>query len=74
MTRRIGSTFWLAGVRLAHRPGQVLLAVFGIAFAVAMFAVVQAGTLIAQDRSVATRIGALSPPAGRAGRILRRRV
>ena len=61
MTRRIGSTFWLAGVRLAHRPGQVLLAVFGIAFAVAMFAVVQAGTLIAQDRSVATRIGALSP-------------
>jgi FtsX-like permease family len=57
--RRVWVPLWLAARRLRHRPERVVLVVLGIAAAAAALAAMQAGTLVAQDRSVADRIASL---------------
>jgi len=51
----------LAVVRLRHRPERVLLVGLGIAAAAAGLAAMQAGTVVAQNLSVAERVHAISP-------------
>jgi hypothetical protein len=51
----------LAVVRLRHRPERVLLVGLGIAAAAAGLAAMQAGTVVAQNLSVADRVQALAP-------------
>ena len=57
--RRVAVPLQLAAIRLRHRPERVVLVVLGIAAAAATLAAMQAGTLVAQDRSVADRVAAL---------------
>jgi hypothetical protein len=57
--RRVSVPLWLAATRLRHRPERVVLVVLGVAAAAATLAAMQAGTLVAQDRSVADRVASL---------------
>ena len=57
--RRVAVPLQLAAIRLRHRPERVVLVVLGIAAAAATLAAMQAGTLVAQGRSVADRVAAL---------------
>ena len=57
--RRVSVPLQLAATRLRHRPERVVLVVLGIAAAAATLAAMQAGTLVAQDRSVADRVASL---------------
>ena len=57
--RRVSVPLWLAATRLRHRPERVVLVLLGIAAAAAALAAMQAGTLVAQDRSVAERVASL---------------
>jgi len=58
---RIVAPVRLAVVRLRHRPERVLLVGLGIATAAAGLAAMQAGTVVAQNLSVADRVFALAP-------------
>jgi hypothetical protein len=67
--RRIAYPLALAWKRLARRGGRMLLVVFGIAAGAALLAAVLAGSLVAQDRSVA-RATARVPTADRTVRLV----
>lgn len=59
--RRLSTVAWLAWRRLRARAVSALLVWLGIAAAAAMLASVEAGALVAQDRSLSERIASLQP-------------
>ena len=61
LIRRLGAAGWLAGRHIRSRLGDLALVWLGIAAAAAMLAAVQAGALVAQDRSLTNRIAGLQP-------------
>jgi hypothetical protein len=57
--RRLAAPVRLAATRLRYRPERTALVAGGLATAAAMLAVVAAGSLVAQDRSIARRVAGL---------------
>ncbi len=60
--RRALFPIWLAGSRLRARSGRSVLVVFGVAAGAAALAAVLAGSVVAQDRSLARATAAVPDP------------